>query len=122
MDKHEPDLIAQALAKLEIPPAASNATYRIMKAAEQTKRRQIHWLNKPRQLRALLYIPSVRYVVMASVVAFFIAVGLSNRIMNPAAQSDTQQVYFDPATIPDEFILHDIELAGDDPLTNFWDG
>ena len=114
MAEHDP--LKQQLAGLQIPEAPSNATHRIMQAAMAEKRRQLSWLNWPRQLRAFIYVPSTRMVIMASVVCLFIGIGLVNRGLSPNEQS------FDAAQIPDDVLLYDVELVGDDTFSEMWQG
>lgn len=70
------DDVLTHLQSLRIPAPSDDAVARIMDAAKASPRRVLPVLAWLRQLRAALYIPSMRYVIMGGVVGFFILVGL----------------------------------------------
>lgn len=74
---HEPQDTARLwLKSLAIPPASEQAVSRISQLARENPRRLWKGVGLFRQARALIYIPRMRYVIMACMVAFFIAVGM----------------------------------------------
>jgi hypothetical protein len=66
----------QLLRALRVPSTSEQAISRIQAAARENPRKGWRWLGALRQMRALVYTPPMRYAIMASMVAFFIVVGL----------------------------------------------
>lgn len=104
-----PDETYNLLVQLNVPPARDSHREAILAAAAAHPRRSPGWFDMLRQLRAHLYVPQMRYAIMAGVVGFFILVGL---VANPPV-SQTQ----DTQLAANE-LLDDIEFSeeewGDD--------
>lgn len=103
------------LNQLEVPRPSPASTQAILAAAYATPRRQAAFLAPLRRVRAWIYVPQMRYVVMASVVALFIGVGLIGRLTQP----DTPANRLTAEALPEDVLLYDVELADGDPLEGF---
>ena len=126
------DLFASTLAQLSIPEPRSNAVHAIMEAAKAEKRRKVGLFDPLRRLRAQLYIPSIRYGVMASVFGAFILIGGINRLTQepsaspaaaPAQQAELKQerVPITADNLPNEILLYDVEFNDSDLLEGLWE-
>jgi|GEM_PF-4994887 len=78
------------LQALHIPAASNDAVSRIVQKAQTSPRRMLPGIGILRQIRAAIYIPSMRYVIMASVLGFFILVGL---IFDPSPTTSIQEEF-----------------------------
>lgn len=85
----EDDVLVR-LQALHIPPASDDAVARILSKAKESPRRMLPGIGLLRQFRAAIYIPSMRYVIMASVVGFFILVGM---IFDPEPTASLQEEF-----------------------------
>ena len=128
------DDIASQLSQLSIPEPSSNAVHRIMEASKQEKRRHFTLFDPLRKLRAQLYVPSIRYGVMASVFGAVILLGAANRLSqepnSPAPQNNVQtaqapqekpRVPITADNLPNDVLLYDVELSDADPLDGMWE-
>lgn len=98
------DNLDDVLDILTVPEPSAHSVAQLVSYAKEHPRHlpaPLMWL---RQLRAFLYLPSSRYVVMACMVGFFIVVGL---VGTPAPKADAD-------------ILGLISFDEEDPLRNFW--
>ena len=101
----QPDDLETHLRELHIPAANPQAVHRIVSHARAHPRPVWKWLGFLRQLRATIYLPQMRYAVMASLVGAFILIGLANPD-HPAA--------------PPQDLLADVTFDEEDPLDRFW--
>lgn len=121
------DDIAARLAQQPVPPAHSNAVEQILQMAQATPRQRVQAFDPLRTLRAWIYVPQMRYAIMASVVGLFMLVGL---IADPqpapsgsaepkiiAAKSEAKQ----PKTPAIDPLFDDANLMAQDPLSDFWE-
>ncbi len=75
--------IRDTLATLNIPEASANAARHIVRQAETRPRHGWQWWRQLRLLRAWMYVPTTRYVIMTSAVAIAIMVGLFGKPDTP---------------------------------------
>ncbi len=98
------------LAQLHVPQARTAHCEAIIAAARQHPRRSLAWLDALRTLRAHLYVPQMRYAIMASVVGAFILIGLAGN----ALRDNTQQT-----RIAANELLDDVDFAEEHWQENF---
>ena len=84
------------LANLRIPAPSADAALRVMQAARAQPPRGFAWLRALRQIRAGIYLPQSRYIIMASMVGAFILVGLIHQPL-PSEQLARHDPLFDVA-------------------------
>lgn len=104
-----PDELHSYLNELRLPETSGTSAQRIIAHARQNPRPVWKWLSLLRQLRAGLYLPQMRYVVMASMVGMFILIGL----LGPSPKAPAMR-------IADDQLLQDITFDEEDPLKGFW--
>lgn len=93
------DELRPILRTLRVPDPSADAVPRIQEAARDNPRRLWRWIAALRQLRALIYIPAMRYAVMAVMVAFFVIIGM---LSSPPST---------PKQITEEALLIDVDFA-----------
>ncbi len=93
------DELRSILRTLRVPRASPDAVMRIQAAARDNPRRLWRWVAALRQLRAWVYIPAMRYVIMAAMVGVFIMIGM---VTSPPET---------PKRITEEALLIDIDFA-----------
>lgn len=96
--REQPDDIRLMLKGLAIPKTDEKAVARISEMARQNPRRLWKGIGALRQFRAMFYIPQMRYAVMASMVCFFIGIGM-------VASPPTKQ-----PTLTHEALLFDVDF------------
>lgn len=111
------DEIGARLDGLAVPEPRSNATHHILQAARSMPKKRTHFLNPLRQLRAWIYVPQMRYAIMAGVVGFFILLGLTSRSVppSPTPASTQEMARITPDMIPDDLVLYDLEFEEYEP-------
>ncbi|MCI5049356.1 MAG: hypothetical protein MRY32_03385 [Rickettsiales bacterium] len=113
----------EMLRSLYIPAADDAAVSRIVQLAKENPRRQFPLFAPLRLLKAWLYVPSMRYVVMASVVGLFILIGaVGNPPTAPEATTIAQQeaAPSNQQDMPETMLLYDVEFAEEEWAENFF--
>lgn len=98
---------------LYVPEPPEGAQARVMEAVSCHHRRQNTLFAMLRRAKAWLYVPQMRYAVMASIVVLFIALGLTNNAAQPTTSNAAPQLTAE--AIPDDLLLYDLEFATFDP-------
>ena len=125
MDKKQDETL-QILTSFRPKEPTGAAVQNIVREARANPRNTWKWLGALRQMRAFIYVPQTRYVIMASVVGFFIVVGLIGQ-QPPMTNLQEQQI----AAIGDSMASNgydtkvDMMLMGvtfdvEEPLDEFW--
>ena len=107
--------IKAILATQHIPQARSNASYMIVEQASKAPRKQWEWLRLLRLWRAWLYVPTMRYFVMASAVAIVIMIGLLGRLHTTTPELADDHHYM----VDGIHILDDIDFGESQILDDF---
>ena len=116
MDK---DVALEHLRSLHVPPADSAAIERIMEHARAKPKRQWAPFAAIRMLKAWIYVPFMRYIIMASVVGFFILVGTYGEYyQDPTAPQQVASAENEDPMSMDE-MLFDVEFPEEQWADNF---
>lgn len=98
------------LQSLEVRTSSVAAVDIIVAQARQNPRSQLRWLSLLRQVRAWVYVPEMRYMIMASFVGFFILLGLiADPPVDPIPYDQHIQAYMDQQYAAVD-VLDDVEF------------